>query len=72
MSSVPLSTCRNYPSRTAVKTSVNSLSFAPAKKSRVPLAEIDVRGADAARKLGRVLPSSTGRPVQASTFNSAL
>lgn len=55
-----------------MKTSVNSLSFAPAKKSRVPLADIDVRGADAARKLGRVLPSSIGRPVQASTFNSAL
>ncbi|MFK8910950.1 FxSxx-COOH cyclophane-containing RiPP peptide [Streptomyces sp. YS-3] len=51
---------------------MNSLSFAPAKKSRVPLADIDVRGADAARKLGRVLPSSNGRPVQASTFNSAL
>ncbi|MEU5433462.1 FxSxx-COOH cyclophane-containing RiPP peptide [Streptomyces sp. NPDC020719] len=38
----------------------------------MPLAEIDVRGADAARKLGRVLPSSLARPVQASTFNSAL
>ena len=56
----------------AVKTSVNSASFAIAKKSRVPLAEIDVRGAAAAQQLGRILPASTGRSLRASTFNSAL
>ncbi|GAA3369520.1 hypothetical protein GCM10020367_12560 [Streptomyces sannanensis] len=55
-----------------MKTSESSVSFAAAKKNRVPLAEIDVRGADAAKKLGRVLPASIGRSVQASTFNSAL
>jgi FXSXX-COOH protein len=50
----------------------NSASFAAAKKNRVPLAQIDVRGADAARKLARVLPASADRTVRASTFNSAL
>ena len=60
------------PSRTAVKNSESSLSFAVAKKSRVPLAEIDARGKEAASKLGRVFAASTGRPTQASTFNSAL
>ena len=60
------------PSRTAVKNSESSLSFAVAKKSRVPLAEIDARGKEAADKLGRVFAASTGRPAQASTFNSAL
>ncbi|MCP3821984.1 FxSxx-COOH protein [Streptomyces sp. A3M-1-3] len=38
----------------------------------MPLAEIDVRSASAAAKLGRVLPATSGRPVQAPTFNSAL
>ncbi|NUK02373.1 FXSXX-COOH protein [Streptomyces lunaelactis] len=49
-----------------------SASFAAAKKNRVPLAQIDVRGADAARKLARVLPASTDGTPRASTFNSAL
>ncbi|MFD4764708.1 FXSXX-COOH protein [Streptomyces sp. NPDC058439] len=55
-----------------MKTSESSLSFAVAKKSRVLLTEIDVRGA--ARKLGRVhaASTSTGHRAQASTFNSAL
>ncbi|MDX3765280.1 FxSxx-COOH protein [Streptomyces sp. NBC_01724] len=55
-----------------MKNSESSLSFAVAKKSRVPLAEIDARGKEAASKLGRVFAASTGRPTQASTFNSAL
>jgi FXSXX-COOH protein len=55
-----------------VKTSESSRSFAAAKKDRVPLAKIDVRGAAADRKLGRVHAASAGRPTQASTFNSAL
>ncbi|MEU9316157.1 FxSxx-COOH cyclophane-containing RiPP peptide [Streptomyces sp. NPDC048295] len=55
-----------------MKTSESSLSFAVAKKNRVPLAEIDVRGAAAARKLGRVHAAAAGRPTQVSTFNSAL
>ncbi|MFJ8853962.1 FxSxx-COOH cyclophane-containing RiPP peptide [Streptomyces sp. NPDC102437] len=55
-----------------MNTSESSLSFAVAKKSRVPLAQIDVRGTAAARKLGRVHAVSAGRPTQASTFNSAL
>lgn len=55
-----------------MKTSESSLSFAVAKKNRVPLTEIDVRGATTARKLGRVHAASAGRPTQASTFNSAL
>ncbi|MET7620971.1 FxSxx-COOH cyclophane-containing RiPP peptide [Streptomyces sp. NPDC005408] len=49
-----------------------SASFAAAKKNRVPLAQIDVRGTDAARKLARVLPAATDRSLRASTFNSAL
>ncbi|ATW47776.1 FxSxx-COOH cyclophane-containing RiPP peptide [Streptomyces xantholiticus] len=49
-----------------------SASFAAAKKNRVPLAQIDVRGADAARKLARVLPASEERIMRATTFNSAL
>jgi FXSXX-COOH protein len=49
-----------------------SASFAAAKKNRVPLAQIDVRGADAARKLARVLPVSADRTARTSTFNSAL
>lgn len=55
-----------------MKTSESSLSFAVAKKSRVPLAEIDARGKEATRKLGRVSAAPAGRPTQASTFNSAL
>ncbi|MGW4234864.1 FxSxx-COOH cyclophane-containing RiPP peptide [Streptomyces sp. NPDC004980] len=55
-----------------MKTYENSPSFAIAKKSRVPLTEIDARGADASSKLGRVLGTSTGRPTQTSTFSSAL
>lgn len=62
----------NKPSRTAVKTYETSPSFAIAKKSRVPLAEIDARGAEASRKLGRVFGTTTGRPTQTSTFSSAL
>ncbi|MCH0539534.1 FXSXX-COOH protein [Streptomyces sp. MUM 203J] len=40
----------------------------------MPLAEIDVRSADAARKLGRVLPAPEGalRRPRPATFNSAL
>ena len=60
------------PSRTAVKTNETSPSFAIAKKSRVPLAKIDARGAEATRKLGRVFGTGTGRPTQTSTFSSAL
>lgn len=52
--------------------SVTSASSAAAKKPRVPLAEIDVRGTEAVKQLGRVLPTSTGRSMRASTFNSAL
>lgn len=50
------------------------VTFAAAKRNRVPLAEIDVRGADAARKLGRVLPApeSAVRRPRTATFNSAL
>jgi FXSXX-COOH protein len=62
----------NNPSRTAVKTYETSPSFAIAKKSRVPLTEIDARSTDASRKLGRVFGISTGRPLQTSTFSSAL
>ncbi|MFG3499386.1 FxSxx-COOH cyclophane-containing RiPP peptide [Streptomyces sp. NPDC047928] len=49
-----------------------SVTFAGAKKNRVPLAEIDVRGADAAKKLSRVLPAGDDRTPRVSTFNSAL
>ncbi|MEU8699379.1 FxSxx-COOH cyclophane-containing RiPP peptide [Streptomyces sp. NPDC048680] len=63
---------RNKASRTAVKTYATSPSFANAKKSRVPLTEIDARGADASRKLGRVFGTSAGRSTQTSTFSSAL
>lgn len=50
----------------------SSASFAAAKKNRVPLAQIDVRGADAARKLARVLPAPAARSLRAATFNSSL
>ncbi|MFI1396473.1 FxSxx-COOH cyclophane-containing RiPP peptide [Streptomyces sp. NPDC020681] len=49
-----------------------SASFAAAKKNRVPLAQIDVRADDAAKKLARVIPVTAGRTVRAATFNSAL
>ncbi|MFD3871992.1 FXSXX-COOH protein [Streptomyces sp. NPDC058623] len=39
---------------------------------RVPLALIDVRSAAATATLGRVIPSESGRRVQAPIFNSAL
>ncbi|MGN5630654.1 MULTISPECIES: FxSxx-COOH cyclophane-containing RiPP peptide [unclassified Streptomyces] len=55
-----------------MKTSESSLSFAVAKKSRVPLTAIDARGGEAARKLGRVQVATAGRTVQAATFNSSL
>ncbi|AWK08403.1 FXSXX-COOH protein [Streptomyces sp. I6] len=38
----------------------------------MPLAEIDVRDAEAARKLDRVRPAGTDRSARMSTFNSAL
>ncbi|RST18664.1 FXSXX-COOH protein [Streptomyces sp. WAC05374] len=38
----------------------------------MPLAEIDVRGAAATKKISRVLPSVTDRTERVSTFNSAL
>lgn len=47
-------------------------SFAAAKRNRVPLDQIDVRDADTARKLARVLPVSVERSERPSTFNSAL
>lgn len=50
----------------------SSPSFAAAKKNRAPLAQIDVRGADAAKKLARLLPVSDDRAMRASTFQSAL
>ncbi|WP_175411218.1 FxSxx-COOH cyclophane-containing RiPP peptide [Streptomyces sp. TRM64462] len=49
-----------------------SVTFA-AKKNRVPLAELDARGADAAKRLSRVLPAeSAAREQRSATFNSAL
>jgi hypothetical protein len=58
-----------------VKTSVNSASFAAAKKDRPSLAELVAKGADrdADTSLSRVLPiPRDSRPAAASTFNSAL
>ncbi|MFD7443179.1 FXSXX-COOH protein [Streptomyces sp. NPDC059909] len=49
-----------------------SATFAAAKKNRVPVTEIDVRGADAAKKLGRVRPAAVDRSARGSSFNSAL
>ncbi|MFJ9639754.1 FxSxx-COOH cyclophane-containing RiPP peptide [Streptomyces sp. NPDC101178] len=63
---------RNEPPRTAVKTYASPPLFADAKKSRVPLAEIDLSGGSAARKLARVIPTADGRTSRISTFNSAL
>ncbi|MEU9203574.1 FxSxx-COOH cyclophane-containing RiPP peptide [Streptomyces sp. NPDC048332] len=42
------------------------------KKPAVRLAQIDTRGAEATRKVGRVFSASTDRRTQASTFSSAL
>jgi FXSXX-COOH protein len=53
-------------------TSQTSVTFAPTKKHRTPLAEIDVRDAGVAKKLGRVLPRPSGRVERVSSFNSAL
>ncbi|MDK0518649.1 FxSxx-COOH cyclophane-containing RiPP peptide [Streptomyces sp. ML-6] len=55
-----------------MKTSESPRAFAVAKKSPVSLAEIDTRGAEATRKLGRVLSAPADRHTQASTFSSAL
>ncbi|MFG2431942.1 FXSXX-COOH protein [Streptomyces sp. NPDC048590] len=55
-----------------MKTYETSPAFAIAKKSRVPLAKIDARGADVSRKIGRVFGASTVRPMGTSTFSSAL
>lgn len=49
-----------------------SASFAAAKKKRIPLAQIDVRGTEVSKKLARVLPAPAEGSVRASTFNSAL
>ncbi|MEV4920770.1 FxSxx-COOH cyclophane-containing RiPP peptide [Streptomyces tirandamycinicus] len=49
-----------------------SVTFASVKRGRVPLAEIDVRDAEAARKLDRVRPAGADRSARMSTFNSAL
>lgn len=58
--------------RTAVVSLQTSVTFAAAKKNRVPLAEIDVRDAATAKKIGRLLPVSADRAERASSFNSAL
>lgn len=55
-----------------MKTYESSPLFAVAKKSRVPLAKIDISGGSAARKLARVIPTDDGRTSRISTFNSAL
>ncbi|WP_219852926.1 MULTISPECIES: FxSxx-COOH cyclophane-containing RiPP peptide [Streptomyces] len=47
-------------------------ALAAAKPPRVPLAEIDVRGASAERSLGRLLPSVGARSERVPTFNSAV
>ncbi|MFE5853658.1 MULTISPECIES: FXSXX-COOH protein [unclassified Streptomyces] len=49
-----------------------SAAFASAKISRVPLAQIDARGGEAAKKLARIIPVTADRVLRASTFNSAL
>ncbi|RDG35729.1 FxSxx-COOH cyclophane-containing RiPP peptide [Streptomyces corynorhini] len=49
-----------------------SVTFASAKKNRVPLARIDVRDAAVAKKLGRVLSMPADRTPRVSSFNSAL
>ncbi|MEU8506442.1 FxSxx-COOH cyclophane-containing RiPP peptide [Streptomyces brevispora] len=55
-----------------MKTSESPRAFAVVKKPSVPLVEIDTRGAEATRKIGRVFSASTDRHTQASTFSSAL
>ena len=55
-----------------MKTYEPSPSFAVAKKSRVPLAQIETSGSAAAEKVARVITTTGGRPSQTSTFNSAL
>lgn len=50
----------------------SSVTFAAAKKNRIPLAEIDVRDAGVAKKLGRVVPMPGTRVARVSSFNSAL
>ncbi|MCM2390270.1 FXSXX-COOH protein [Streptomyces albipurpureus] len=47
-------------------------SFAVAKRNRVPLAQIDVRGGEVAKKLARIIPATADRTVRTSSFNSAL
>jgi FXSXX-COOH protein len=49
-----------------------SASFAAAKRNRVPLDRLDVRGGEAARKLARVVPQPADRRVRVSSFNSSL
>lgn len=49
-----------------------SVVFAAAKQNRVPLAELDAREANTAKKIGRLLPVSADRAERASSFNSAL
>lgn len=60
-----------FPKDGVVNTSA-SPATSTVKARRVPLAQIDVRSASAAAKLGRVLPTESGRSVQAPIFNSAL
>ncbi|QXE37598.1 FXSXX-COOH protein [Streptomyces sp. GMY02] len=67
-----MSPLRTTSPRTAVVTYQTSVTFATAKKNRTPLAEIDVRDAGVAKKLGRVLPMPTDRTARVSSFNSAL
>lgn len=55
-----------------MKTTEFPRAFANAKNGRASLTEIDTRGAEATRKLGRVFSAPTGRHTQASTFSSAL
>jgi len=56
----------------AMKTTEFPRAFANAKNGRASLTEIDTRGAEATRKLGRVFSAPAGRHTQASTFSSAL
>lgn len=57
-----------------MKTSVNTVSFSTAKKTRVPLADLAAKGTDPAaeKKIARVAPAS-GRPLmEGASFNSSL
>ncbi|WP_405983146.1 FxSxx-COOH cyclophane-containing RiPP peptide [Streptomyces sp. NBC_00158] len=69
MSSPPIS--HGLPEDGVVNTSATPPT-STVKDRRVPLAKIDVRSASAAAVLERVLPSESGRRVQAPIFNSAL